>query len=198
VAVPFFQDIMLPLLEAIADGQEHQLRLVRQELAPRFALTENDLQEKTPSGAQFLFANRTAWASLHLKHAGLLVSPMRGYVQITSEGKRVIREKPEKIDISFLKRFPTYAQKNRQSTQSESKPEEPETQKTPQELLESSFGTLRRTLSEELLEKVKACSPRFFEQLVVDLLMAMGYGGSLDDAGRTLGGVKDGGIDGII
>jgi restriction system protein len=91
VPVPFFQDIMLPLLEAIADGQEHQLRSVRQKMAPRFGLTENDLQGKTPSGANNLFANRVAWASTHLKRASLLESPKHGFVQISDEGKKILQ-----------------------------------------------------------------------------------------------------------
>jgi restriction system protein len=192
MAVPFFQDIMLPLLEAIADGQVHPLGSVRQAVALKLGLTESDLQEKDSWG-DFLFAKRLRWAVLRLKRAGLLENPKRGFLKISGQGKKVLVDKPPKIDTKFLQQFPTYEQKHGESDQTETKLEEPETQKTPEELLKSSYAKLRESLSEELLEEVKACSPSFFEKLVVDLLEKMGYG-----TGQILGGAKDGGIDGII
>ncbi len=197
MAVPFFQDLMLPLLEAIADGQVHPLRSVKQAVALKLGLPDSDLQEKSSWG-DFRFAKRLRFAVLRLKRAGLLENPKRGFLKISDQGKKVLVDKPPKIDTKFLQQFPLNKQKNGESDQTETKPEEPETQKTPDELLDSSYAILRNDLSEELLEVVKARSPKFLEQLVVDLLKAMGYGGPFEESGKTVGAPKDGGIDGII
>lgn len=149
-----------------------------------------------------MFAHRVAWAKAHLKRAGLLDSPTRGTLQITPLGREVLARQPAKINLAFLKQFPHYdwyrsavAEGRELSTEVEP---ESETGKTPEELLESSYQALRGQLADELLERLKKCSPAFFERLVVQLLVAMGYGGSLADAGHAIGRSGDEGIDGII
>jgi restriction system protein len=153
-----------------------------------------------PSGQQSVLANRVGWAKTHLKKAGLLDNPKRGYVTISERGKQVLAQKPERIAIGFLNQFPEFKEFRTKTTTEQD--EEPTTQgtttQTPEEQLEASYRALRQALAEDLLEKVKASTPAFFERLVVELLVAMGYGGSLEDAGQAVGRPHDGGIDGII
>lgn len=198
--IPDYQDFMLPLLEALTDGNERRIRDLTGCLADRFGLTDTERQEVLPSGQQTYVANRVAWAKTYLKKAGLLESPARGIVRITDQGRKVLADRPAEIDTEFLKRFQSFKGFYLRSVESdgEAVKEELPVTKTPDEVLESSFLDLRAALADELLDQVKGCSPRFFERLVVDLLVAMGYGGSLTDAGQAIGRTGDGGIDGII
>jgi restriction system protein len=168
-------------------------------LADQLGLTNEERQTMLPSGQQSLVANRVGWAKTYLKKAGLLDNTRRGYVRITQAGIQVLADNPSRIDRQFLDRYPSF-QEFTQRSPSDADSMEPEVEetKTPDEVLESSYQKLRNTLADELLEQVKTCSPRFFERLVVDLLVAMGYGGSLADAGQAVGRTGDGGIDGII
>ena len=200
MAVPDFQSLMLPILQIASDEQEHSGSETSEKLAKKFGLSESDLNEKLPSGRQSRFTNRIAWARVHLKGAGFLESTGRGLYRITPLGVKVVRENPPLINLKFLSQFSEY-QKFRSLTRSSQKPEEiepDEDKQTPEELLEQSYLSLRRSLARDLLERVKMCTPQFFENLVVDLLVAMGYGGSHKDAGKAVGQSGDGGIDGII
>ncbi len=198
MSVPDFQSMMLPLLETIADGKEYSNRQVADLLTDRFALTDNDLQQMLPSGARTIFTNRLAWAKAHLKKAGLLESPSRGTLLITAKGRDVVNQHPNKVNIRFLKQYPGYVWHRAKKAEHEAEEVDNESENTPEELLEASYQTLRDELAADLLEKVKSCSPLFFERLVVRLLVAMGYGGSLADAGQAIGRSGDEGIDGII
>lgn len=151
-----------------------------------------------PSGAQTIFNNRLGWAKAYLKRAGLLESPSRGSLLVTDTGRDVVNQQPNKVNIRFLKQFPDFDWHRAKKPDQETEEEENESESTPEELLEASYRTLRDALASELLEKVKSCSPLFFERLVVRLLVAMGYGGSLADAGQAIGRSGDEGIDGII
>lgn len=199
MSIPDYQSFMLPLLEAVSDGKSHVLRDLTRQLSNRFGLSEDERQELLPSGQQTVVANRVAWAKTYLKKAGLLANPTRGYVTITKEGTDALAQHPVKIDNEFLRRYPSYMEfvKKAQPEKAEAQ-EIAESPATPEELLESSYRSLRDALADELLERVKACSFQFFERLVVDLLLAMGYGGSRADAGKRVGRTGDGGIDGII
>jgi restriction system protein len=188
---------MLPLLESIADGNEHIIRDVTTAIADRFGLSQDERKEMLPSGQQSIIANRVGWAKTYLKKAGLLSQPKRGVIQITAEGQAVLKKTPSRIDNDFLNKYPVFAEfVGRGSAESTGDTKPPTA--TPEELLESSYLTLRNALADELLERVKAGTPEFFERLVVELLVAMGYGGSLADAGQAVGRTGDGGIDGII
>ncbi|NLF10133.1 MAG: restriction endonuclease [Pirellulaceae bacterium] len=198
MGIPDFQSMMLPLLETIADGKEYSNREVADLLASRFSLTADDLRQMLPSGAQSVFTNRLAWAKAHLKRAGLLISPSRGVMLITEKGCDVLNQKIEKVNIAYLKQYPGYGWNRIKQDDRIVNDTDSESENTPEELLESSYQTLRDELAADLLEKVKSCSPAFFERLVVRLLVAMGYGGSLADAGQAIGRSGDGGIDGII
>jgi restriction system protein len=202
MAVPDFQTIMLPFLLELRDEKERQVGELNVELANRFQLTDEDLQVLLPSGTQTLFKNRVAWAKTHLKHAGLIESPNRGRVRISDQGLKVLDQKPEYINCRFLKTFPSYLKfigsNNEESSESKPVPETVivESKQTPQELMESAFQTLRRATAEDLIDRLKKCSPGFFEIVVVRLLQALGYGATGDSL--VTGKSGDGGIDGII
>ena len=200
MAVPDFQSVMLPFLEFLRDGQEHTMREVTDALAERFKLTEEQRQEHLPSGPQPLFYNRVAWAKTHLKNAGLIDNPVRGKVSIADAGRKVLAKKPATVNCRFLKQFPSYLKFIGQTPGQDQDGEEQsviESTQTPLELLDGSYNTLRKATADELLARLKTCSPGFFEQVVVRLLRAMGYGGVAGDASVT-GKSGDGGIDGII
>ncbi len=196
MAVPDFQSLMLPLLKITSDGQEHSNSEVIEALASEFRLTADDRKEMLPSGRQLRFDNRVMWARAHLKMAGLLEITGRGRFRITERGSGVLKEELSKIDVRFLMQFPDYAISRNANTKAEGPTEE--TKQTPDEILEASYQNLRSDLAERLIDRMMNCSPRFFEKLVVDLLVGMGYGGSIKDAGQAVGQSGDGGIDGII
>jgi len=200
MAVPGFQSLMLPILKIASDGQEHTGGEAVDLLALQFKLADDERRELLPSGRQSRFSNRVAWARAHLKLAGLLETTGRGKFCITKRGLEVLQSAPANLNIKFLMQFSEYAEFRaapRKSNHHDGEEDE-EPGQTPEEILESSYQTLRRDLADELLGRVKNSSPRFFESLVVDLLLAMGYGGSRADAGQAVGRSSDGGIDGII
>ncbi len=171
-------------------------------LAQHYGLTDEERAERLPSGQQTIFSNRVAWSKSHLKNAGLLESPSRGLVRISDLGQKVLAQKPAVINVKFLKQFPTYLTFIGKSSSADA-PEaaditiSEEEHRTPLELIDSSFLTLRQATADDLLTKLKACSPAFFESVVVKLLMAMGYGGIAGE-GTVTGKSGDGGIDGVI
>lgn len=200
MAIPDYQTIMLPLLEFAADGKEYSLRETIEALADQFGLSNEERKELLPSGQQATFDNRVGWARTYLKKAGLLKSTRRGYYQITERGGEVLKQKPLEINASFLKQFPEFIefqkpQKNKADQTLEAKGSEAQ---TPEEEIETAYQRVRQGLSTELLQTIKSCSPAFFERLVIDLLIKMGYGGTRKDAGQAIGRSGDGGIDGII
>lgn len=199
MAVPRFQTLLLPLLEFAKDGQDHSLSEAIDALAIQFKLTAEDRKETLPSGQQPKFENRVGWARTYLKKSGLLGITGKGMFQITNGGLEVLSTKPSEINVRYLKQFPEFVEflrLSRQDNKQDDKEDEPT--QTPQEILESSYQNLRRNLAQELLERIKKGSPRFFESLVVDLLVAMGYGGSRKDARQAIGQSGDEGIDGLI
>lgn len=199
MAIPDFQSIMRPMLEHLADGEVHKNRETNEVLAKHFQLSEEELSEMLPSGYARLFDNRIGWAKTHLKGAGLIESPARAKYRITQRGLDALSRTDQQINLAYLKQFEEY--KEFQSGSKNDKPKEPETSTddlTPLEHIEFGYQKVREELELELIEKVKTGSPAFFERVVVELLVAMGYGGSRKDAGQTLGKSGDGGIDGVI
>jgi restriction system protein len=199
MSIPDFQSIMLPLLELASDGKEHKLSETITHLAAHFQLTDTERKELLPSGKQARFDNRVGWAVTYLKKASLLAYPARGRLQITPRGLDILTQKPSRIDVKYLKQFPECldfigASATSAATETSSSPLE----QTPDETIESAYRQLRQNLAQELLERIKTASPAFFEQLVIELLVKMGYGGSLVDAGMAIGKTGDEGIDGII
>jgi restriction system protein len=188
--IPDYQSLMLPLLQYAADGEEHSLRESIEALSDSFSLSETDRTQLLPSGRQPVMDNRVGWARTYLAKAGLLEVTRRGYFRITNRGRDVLREKPELINVRYLDRFPEFVnfrQLSRQPGGDDSKAGEESPDATPEELLEQSYEKLREALAGEILSRVMTASPAFFERLVVELLVRMGYGGSLQDAGRAIG-----------
>lgn len=202
MAIPDFQTLMLPLLKVVADGREYCLRDVVELLAQGFQLTDEERQQLLPSGRYPTFDNRIAWAKTYLKKAGLIDQPRRAYFQITERGREVLKSSPVSINMKFLEKFPEYVAFKESSEQVESQQQmvQPSSaqSETPEELIESGAKTIRKELAGEILQRVKGCSPAFFERLVVELLVSMGYGGTRQDAGRAIGRSGDEGIDGVI
>jgi restriction system protein len=200
MSIPDFQSIMLPLLELASDGKEYKLAEAIELLATHFNLTDTEHQELLPSGKQARFANRVGWATTYLKKAGLLTYPARGKFQITQRGLDILAQKPPRIDIKYLKQFPEYLDfiGTNANTPTATETANLPTAQTPDEAIELAYRELRQNLAQELLERIKTASPAFFERLVIELLVKMGYGGSLVDAGMAIGKTGDEGIDGII
>jgi restriction system protein len=199
MSIPDYQSIMLPLLKFSRDQKEHSLREAIETLAMEFSLSDDEKKALLPSGQQSIFDNRVGWARTYMKKAGLLETTKRGFFEITKRGLDTLKENPRDINVRYLKRYEEFlefqAKKNISDVNSESETIE---NKTPEESIEAEYAQLRENLAAELLNKVKECSPDFFERLVVDLLVRMGYGGSRIDAGKAVGKSGDGGIDGII
>lgn len=200
--VPDFQSIMLPFLKFSNDGSEHTSREAVEKLSDVFKLTAADREELLPSGTQRIFDNRVAWTKTHLLKAGLIESPRRSYFKITERGHNVLEQNLPKINMSFLKQFPEYVEfqtpkRTDDSPNGSAAIDESSTQ-TPDEILDSTYQSIRKDLAQELLNKIVAMSPLFFEGLVVKLLVKMGYGGSIKDAGKAIGKSGDEGIDGTI
>lgn len=201
MSIPDFQSLMLPILELAADGKVRSTADYRDALAVSFHLTEDDLAALLPSGKQPVFQNRVAWALVHLKGAGLIDRPDRGFYKITERGLDVVKSQPEKIDIRFLTQFEDF-NVFRKGASNKTDQHVADTAGgstgTPEEVLDAAYLELRSSLALELLDQMKSMSPKFFEDLVVKLLVDMGYGGSIQEAGKAIGKSGDGGIDGII
>lgn len=192
---------MLPLLEFASDGKEHSVKEAREKLAQDFRLTEEERNTLLPSGRQPVFVNRVAWAKVYLQMAGVLDSPRRGYFRISDKGREILRENPKSITVKDLERFPKFIEfrnADRKPRATAAQVDSEGEKQTPEEMLESAYQSLRTDMVTDLLGRVKNCSPQFFERLVLEVLLNMGYGGSRKEAGEAIGASGDEGIDGII
>lgn len=204
MAIPDFQTLMLPVLRQPASAGEQAPSVVRTAVASSFKLSDEELATLLPSGRQAVFSNRIAWALGYLKQAGLVESPRRGLYRITDRGTATLREPIERINIQYLMRFPefvafrTATNDDAEQTPSLAKVAAESTPLTPDEQIRQGYTRLQASLATQLLERVRQASPKFFEELVVELLVAMGYGGSHEDASSVVGQSGDEGIDGII
>ncbi len=198
-------------MQTIANGHEVKMADIKTSLAEKFKLTSLELNELLPSGKQPVFNNRIGWSKTHLKKAGLVDSPKKGFIKITPLGISVLQKSPTLINVSFLKQYPAYLEfitgTNNSTPASELKSTNvinnqvtsaTESTKTPDEILEGAHQQLRNSLVQDIISTLKGVSPYFFEKIVVDLLVKMGYGGSFKDAGSTTKKSGDDGIDGII
>lgn len=199
MAIPDFQKLMLPVLRASAQG-EVKISDVVESLGQLLNLTEEELSELLPSGKQTTFANRVNWAKSYLGKAGLINLTRRGHFIISESGRAVLASEPPTINIKFLETFPSFKAFRDVSDQPIIAASTGPSLKdlTPDEIIRSAHSELDKSLSAEMLAKVVSAPPDFFERLVVQLLVAMGYGGSASDAGRALGKSGDGGVDGVI
>ncbi|WP_096697089.1 restriction endonuclease [Polaromonas sp. AER18D-145] len=205
MAIPDYQTCMLPFLRFLGDSEEHSLRDAEESLGEYFQLSATERAELLASGQQRVFKNRIGWARTYLKKACLIEAPKRGVFKITDRGLKVLSTNPVRIDGKFLEQFPEFVEfreiskkTNENTTASEPTALNASPTVTPEEEIERAYQGLREQLAQELLAVILSCSPVFFEQLVVDVLVKMGYGGSRRDAGERIGQTGDGGIDGII
>jgi restriction system protein len=201
MAIPDYETLMLPILKLAGDGYEHSLQEATDHMINEFNLTEEEQKKLLPSGTQRVIANRVGWSITYLKKCKLLESTKRGYFKITQRGTGVLNQNPERVDGHFLEQFPEFNEfKKRKPTTKKKLAKSADTDKsqTPEEILAEVHEELNQSLVEELISKVKDSSPSFFEVLVIDLLVRMGYGGSKKDAGQAVGRSGDEGIDGII
>ncbi len=201
MAIPDYQTCMLPFLRLLADGKDYSLRATEESLADHFKLTDSDRAELLPSGQQGIFKNRIGWAKSYLKKALLIEAPKRGTFKISERGIKTLASNPTRIDVKYLEQFAEFVEfrdvaKNDTGTAVQLDLSAAKT--TPEEAIEIAHQGIREQLAQELLARILTCSPTFFEQLVVELLVKMGYGGSRRDAGERMGQTGDGGIDGII
>jgi restriction system protein len=201
MAIPDYEILMLPVLQSVSDGKEYPLKEITASMAEAFKLSAEEREQRLPSGQSTYIQNRTGWAKTYLKKAGLLASPKRGLIQITDRGREVLSRKPGRIDGDFLAQFQEFKDfKARSNSQQDAEPVQTPSieRQTPEDTIEQSYMALRSQLADELLDQIKGCSSDFFERLVVDVIVAMGYGGTQRDAARATQRSNDGGIDGII
>lgn len=208
MAIPDFQTTMLPFMRYMSDGAEHSPRDAIDSLTDHFGLTADERAHRLKSGPTRTFANRVGWAISYLKQAALVESPQRGRYVITDRGRDVLKSPPGRITIAFLadvspefREFRARAGKRRdQKNEVQTIPvgDDSEDERTPEEQIEAAERLMRAALELDLLDRVKRSSPDFFERVVLQLLLAMGYGGSLADAGQQLGRTGDDGVDGVI
>lgn len=199
--IPDFQSVMRPVLNAVADGAPLGLSTLRERITDEFLLSEEERHERLPSGRQTVINNRVGWARTYLNKAGLLSIPAKGLVQITPRGLEALTTGPERITVGWLKRYPEFAEFHTarpSGTDSEALPVTIDEDITPDEQLSQAHQALMKSLADDLLAQVRTATPNFFEQLVVDLMITMGYGGSRKEAGRATQQTNDDGIDGII
>lgn len=201
MAVPDFQTLMLPVMEILADGVEHTSGDVRQNLASRLSLTDTDLAELLPSGTQPVFHNRSHWALWYLQKAGLIERLRRGVHRITDRGREVLKTKPKRIDLQLLDKFPEIRALRQRSTDQgdavEEAPADPNAD-TPEAMLAKAYEQHRRAVEADILGRLHQVSPSRFEAIVIEVLVGMGYGGSIADAAQRIGRSGDGGLDGVI
>jgi restriction system protein len=201
--IPDFQTVMLPILEILSDGKEYDRRNLIEKISDKFKLTDEERNELLPSGNSRIISNRVGWAKSYMVQAQLIETIRRGTYKISEKGFELLKQKPNKVDIKLLKTLPDFNkwQKSYSSKKEKDLTEtniDIETEQTPEELIDFSYLKLKEELASELLDKIKKASPNFFERLVIDLLIKMGYGGSKKEAGQILGKSGDGGIDGLI
>ncbi|PWJ55916.1 restriction system protein [Dyadobacter jejuensis] len=201
--IPDYQTLMLPLLKVAKNKKEYTVKEVVEILAYQFELTEDERTTLLPSGQSFLFSNRVAWARTYLKKAGLLDSPKRGTLSITSRGLTLLKDNPDRIDNKILRNysefveFQNFRREDAEAARSLEVSSETDSD-TPEEVIDNASQRIRNSLALEIIDTVRSMSPSFFEKLVVQLLVKMGYGGSIEDAGKAVGKTNDEGIDGTI
>jgi restriction system protein len=203
MSIPDYQSLMLPVLVASSKG-EVRIGPVVDQLADELGLSPEERSELLPSGQQTIFSNRVHWAKSYLSKAQLVEITRRGYFRITPRGQTILQSPPKKIDNKFLMQFEEFRQfRDRSSATPETNggaraPALEDQKQTPDETMRLAYRQIETALIHDLLERIREASPDFFERLMVNLLLSMGYGGSTENAGRPLGRSGDDGVDGVI
>ena len=201
--IPDYQSLMLPVLECSSNG-EARIGAVVEKLADGLGLSIDERSELLPSGRQAIFSNRVHWAKSYLSKAGLIEATRRGHFNITERGRTVLSSQPSQIDNKMLMQFDEFRQFRERSSETShtlnqsSLPAIEDQRQTPDESMRMAWRQIETALAQDLLDRICAAPPDFFERLIVSLLLSMGYGGSTNDSGRTLGRSGDDGVDGVI
>lgn len=198
MGIPDYETLLYPILKFLADKGVKRTREIIKAVINLYDISPEEAKTFIPSGRAKLIDNRVGWACTSLRKAGLIASPQRGENQITEEGLNVLSQNLESIDNKFLKQYIHEAPSEQEVISATGVPENPLSGKTPEEIIGLQSEIINTNLSKELLEYIAKIEPEQFEQLVVDLLLAMGYGGTVEDAGRAVGRTNDGGVDGVI
>lgn len=200
MAIPNYQMFMLPVLKSVKENEPLKYSRLIELVTNQFNFFPDEKKEMIPSGKMTVLKNRIGWAKTYLKQAGLLFYPQRGFISLTPMGNNVLAKSPDAIDTNYLKQFPDFlAFLDRNSVSNKPINTNVDLQDTtPDELMEQTYSTLKSKILDELIDTIKTCSPQFFEQLVVDVIVSMGYGGSRREAGKAIGQTNDEGIDGVI
>ena len=190
---------MLPVLRLSAPGEVRIADIINR-LADQFELTQEEREQRLRSGNQGLFANRVYWAKIHLSKAGMIQNTRRGHLKITELGETVLASPPARIDLKFLNQYPQFRQFRDKSTPDDNtvEPALVSQTETPDEIMRVAHRQIEESLAQDLLDRIRAAPPEFFERLIVKLLLGMGFGGSEADAGRAIGRSGDGGVDGVV
>lgn len=197
MAIPKFDEMYRPLLECLKDGMEHNFKDVKEIVASRLGITADERMELIKSGKAPKFDDRISWSCTYLKKAGLLTSASRGWIQITPEGLSVLKKHSGIIDNEYLMRYEAF-RLFRNPGEDPEPPKSGDSKETPQDMLDNAYAIINARVADELLTEIMKQTPAFFEQMVVELLVKMGYGGTLEEAGTVVGRTGDEGIDGII
>lgn len=197
MAIPKFFEFFEYFLYALQDGDLHTAKEVKEKIAVEMQISEADREEMLPSGRQCTFDNRVAWARTYLNKAGLIETPLRGKYCITEKGRKAL-ESGEKVDLKYLDRSEEFRAFHSTSPEKTEELTETESEESPMEVLDSAFQQVNTTLVSQLMDEVMKLTPTEFEKLVVKLLLQMGYGNGIDNAGMVTQQSNDGGIDGII
>jgi restriction system protein len=196
---PGFQEYFLPILNYLKGKEEINRNVIMNELVTIMKLSDDDKRETIPSGTEPVYQNRMSWALTYLKKAGLVDAPFRSHWKITNEGLKILEKNPQRINLNFLKKLDTFIDvRNAKDDLTTNHQTNNEETMTPMDSLIQNYETIKRNICDEMLQKILNQTPDFFERLVVELLVKMGYGGSVKDAGKALGKSGDEGIDGII
>ena len=201
--IPDFQSLMLPALKALSDGAEKPVSEIRNHIAKAQELTPEEMQELLPSGRQPVFVNRVSWALIHLSRAGLSERVRRSVWRLTTEGEKLLANEPRRIDMNYLRNYPAYVtwqpgKKTPPLSEDAALMPPDDSANTPEEELERVVQQLCDELETDVLDRIREAPPAFLEQVVVDLLIAMGYGKGDAAMGQVTGRSGDGGIDGTI
>ena len=200
MSVPGYQEFMFPVLKSIYDGKQYHKQEIYEKMAMVFKLTPEQMEETLPSQKELTYTNRVGWALTYMKKAGLVDSPARAYYKITNEGKKLVDNNVTNLNTKYLRRYPSFVEFQSASHETVSKEavDVAKDDETPYEKIVSYNAVIKKSICDDLLNKILEQSPYFFEQLVIDLLVSMGYGGNIEDAGRATKKSGDEGIDGLI
>jgi restriction system protein len=205
MTIPDYQSLMLPVLRQSASGEVRVSEVVDR-LAQELKLTDGERTELLPSGKQTWFANKVHWAKTYLKQAGLVDTTRRGFFQISKRGLEVLSSGVDRIDVNYLNQFEEFVDFRERSSTNETQIEASTPNNTarkspdltPDEMMRTAFGIINGALGTEIIDRILTAPPSFFERVIVDLLVAMGYGGTASDAGRAIGKSGDHRVDGVI